>query len=367
MRWRWMSLVFLASITVRAAGDDHAEQDAADVAKKVAAVIEPYASSNRFSGVVLAVRGENTLYEGRFGVAQVPFQVAHGESTRYKLHSLSKPITAVLAMKAAAAGKLSLDDPVSEHVSGWPPAWGTVTVRHLLSHTSGVPDLVNPWLNEWAGSVEKTWKATAAGFARHRLAFAPGEKWQYCNMGYVIVSMILEKVYETSFEQALQARVFKPLAMKNAGLEKAPPTDGRYSGALAVPRLASGYNGKPEALQGAKSRMYAIPGAGGVYATARDVAAFARGVFQGGFLSPESIAEMTRVPEGVKTSYALGWAVSKRLEKTVYRHDGGDNGFVTSLEYFPELDLSIVVLSNYGFAPMGEIRAKAAEAILAAL
>ena len=107
-------------------------------------------------------------------------------------------------------------------------------------------------------------------------------------------------------------------------------------------------------------------GAGGAYATARDLVSFAHRAFEGGLLSPPSIQQMTTIPEDQTVQYGLGWVVSNHGAEPLYRHDGGNNGFVTTLDYYPDRKLSIVILSNFGFAPLRDIREKVAESVLGA-
>ncbi len=140
-------------------------------------------------------------------------------------------------------------------------------------------------------------------------------------------------------------------------------TISNYDGSSVVLRLADGYNGSPSAMQVARSKMYAIPGAGGVYATAGDLAAFAHAVFEGGLIAKTSAKHMTTVSPGHETHYALGWVVKTRDGRRVFSHTGGTNGFVTSLECYPDLKMSIIILSNFGFTNMGELRSRVAKRV----
>jgi len=373
---RWIALGLAALLFMAGAsladpgkgGKKWEKQQKAELVAALDAALKPYAASFRFSGNALVAQHGEVLFERGYGLAHAPFQVRHDADTRFKLHSLTKPLTATLVMNAVEAGEIGLDDKVSKWLDGWPPSWDAVTLRHLLGHRSGVPEFANAWLKNWAGDLAATWKKTIPDLANVSLQFKPGDHWRYCNMGYVFLALALEKALGKPIAQLFDERLFKPLEMKNAGLETTPPWgELKYDGASVVARLASGYNGEPKAIQVSESKMYAIAGAGGVYATARDLAAFAHGVFEKGFLGPETLAEMTALPEGAKAPYALGWGVGDRDGRKAYRHDGGDNGFVTSLEYFPESGVCVVILSNYGFAPIGEIRAAAAEAALKSL
>ncbi|MDX1644784.1 MAG: serine hydrolase domain-containing protein, partial [Thermoanaerobaculia bacterium] len=171
-----------------------------------------------------------------------------------------------------------------------------------------------------------------------------------------------ESVYDQPFSDILAAEVFTPSGMSSAGVQQPPPSGG-YDGPPIVMHLASGYNGAPGARQEAMPKMYVIPGAGGLYATAADVGAFARALFSGELLSPASRAEMVRLPPGSEKGYALGIVVVGRDEERFFRHDGGTNGYVSWLQHFPANRTTVVILSNYGFAPIRDLAAAVVAAV----
>jgi CubicO group peptidase (beta-lactamase class C family) len=173
----------------------------------------------------------------------------------------------------------------------------------------------------------------------------------------VLLAHVLERLDGVPIDEVMQRRVFGPTGMTNAGMEVSPPWDeSSYDTPLVVPRLATGYNGAPGRLQEASSRMYAIPGAGAAYGTAEDLLAFARALFEGDLLPAELRQAAVDVADEVSVPYALGWVVKERYGARVYRHDGGNNGYLASVEYYPDRRLTVIVLSNFGFAPIEEIR-----------
>ncbi len=344
----------------------HASHD--DGFDRIDAALELRATEGRFAGVVVVAKGGESLYSRAFGEASVELAVPHSIETRFKLHSLSKPLLATVVLRSVDAEKVALDALVGEYLAEWPPAWSDVTVRHLLTHTSGIPDFAERCLSGWTGSALETWNALAPGLASMDPAFEPGSSWAYSNAGYVLLAAVLEFVWKEPLAAILAAQLARPAGMVATELEVTPPWDSiAYDGHVVLAGLANGYNGSPSVLQVAHSKMYAIPGAGGIVTNAVDLVAFTHALFEGDLLAEPTRRAMTEVLPEQSVPYALGWIVRERDGRTVYVHDGGNNGFVTSLEYYPEEQLTIVILCNLGFVPMGALRDEVAELTLAAI
>ena len=324
------------------------------------------ASEQRFAGVVGVGRGDEVLYLRGFGLASVELGVPHAPETRFKLHSLSKPLLATVLMRSVAAGRVELDAPAGEYLEAWPDAWSAVTVADLARHTSGIPDFAERFLDEWRGSARATWAALAPGFGPDTAEAVPASTMRYSNAGYVLLAALLETVWEAPLGELMERELFRPAGMRTATLE-ALRTGGGYSGEAVLAQLATGYNGAPGALQVAHSKTYAIPGAAGVVCSAADLLAFAR-AFQGGkLLGDEARTRMTTVLPGQSAPYALGWVVRPRDGRRTLGHDGGNNGFVTALELEPDARLSLVILSNLGYVDLAELRTRVAELVQAEL
>ncbi|MEQ1892616.1 MAG: serine hydrolase domain-containing protein [Planctomycetota bacterium] len=324
------------------------------------------ASEQRFAGVVGVGRGDEVLYLRGFGLASVELGVPHAPETRFKLHSLSKPLLATVLMRSVEVGRVELDAPAGEYLEAWPSAWSEVTVASLAQHTSGIPDFAERFLDEWNGSARSTWAALAPSFAAQTAEAVPSSTMRYSNAGYVLLAALLETVWDAPLAELMERELFRPAGMRTATLEELR-TGGGYSGAAVLTNLATGYNGAPDALQVAHSKTYAIPGAAGVVCSAGDLLAFARALDGGKLLGAEAWTRMTTVAPGQSAPYALGWVVRARGEQRALAHDGGNNGFVTSLEFEPEAHLALVILSNLGFVDMTELRGRVAELVHAEL
>lgn len=330
------------------------------------AELERRAREGRFAGVVAVGQGEEVLYLRGFGAASVELGVAHSAETRFKLHSLSKPLLATLLLRSVEQGRVELEAPVGEYLENWPSAWSEVTVAALAQHTSGIPDFAERFLDEWRGSARATWAALAPSFGAQTTEAVPFRAWNYSNAGYVLLAAMLETVLDAPLAQLLEREVFGPAGMRTATLE-VMRSGGGYSGEAVLANLATGYNGAPDALQVAHSKTYAIPGAGGVVCAAGDLLAFARAFDGGKLIGQEMRTLMTTVVPGLSPNYGLGWVVRKRGDRVTLAHDGGNNGFVSSLEYEPDAHLAVVILSNLGFVDMAELRTRVADLVHAEL
>lgn len=327
--------------------------------------VQAFVADGTFSGVVLVERAGEELFRSHYGTANKELDVPFTRGTRFRFHSLTKPLLSAAVLAAVAEGKLALDASICDSLDPCPSSWTPVTVRHLLNHTSGIEDFAGLLLEEWAGSLGATFDRIGERLSSLQPVTEPGTAWRYSNSGYVLLARLLERLDGRPIAEVMQRRVFGPAGMRNAGMEASPPWDeSSYDTPLVVPRLATGYNGAPGRLQEASSRMYAIPGAGAAYGDADDLRAFARALFEGELLPAELRNAAVDVGERATVSYALGWVVRERHGARVYRHDGGNNGYLASLEYYPDQRLTVIVLSNLGFAPIEEIRDKLGEIAL---
>ena len=334
-------------------------------------VMRTHTQRGMFSGVVRIERNHRLFFERAYGMASDELGVRSDVTLRYKLHSASKPMLAVAVMRAAQVGRIQLDASICSYLAPCPSSWATVTPRHLLAHTSGIPDFANDIVKDWRGDTARTLAELAPKLQALELQSAPGKVWSYSNAGYVLLSRILEVRYDQPIHRVMRELIFLPAHMSDTTLEQ-PPAFGEmdvyagklpaYDGQLIEPRAVPGYNGSPQALQAAYSKMYMIPGAGGVTSTASDVARFIEAVFTGELLGEGTRTEMITVPDiavrpdvaGIQ-AYALGWSVGDLNGHPFYSHSGGNNGFVTFFAYFPKERVSIVLLSNRGFTRYRDI------------
>lgn len=295
-----------------------------------------------FSGSALvATRGEILLAAG-FGFADFDANRANDGDTLYEIASITKPFTATAVVKLAAQGKLLLDDSIAAHLPGVPESSRAVTLRHLLSHTSGVPR------GNAAGRGEDLAKAVAeylgAGPKR-----TPGTQYEYWNGGYALLAGVIERGSGVSYTQFLEREIFGPAGMTSSGFtgdaDLDPERDSWGISAQGKPRRASEH---PYGSYG-----YQYRGMGGLVTSVRDLHRFDRALAAGTILTAEHQRELF-TPQ--RDGYALGWRIDRAPNGTARQsHGGGVRAFVSEFRRYPEADACIAVLCNRDDRNPGEI------------
>jgi D-alanyl-D-alanine carboxypeptidase len=293
------------------------------------------------SASIAVVQDGKIVYLQAYGDAQLDPQKPATTSMRYGIGSISKQFTAAAMLMLAEQGKLSLNDPVAKYVPGLTDA-DKVTIRELLSHTSGYQDY---WPQDYAPPMMLQ-PITAEGimdrWAKIPLDFPPGTKWQYSNTNYVIAGVIVEKVAAMPLFQFITQRIFTPLGMKSvADADKNESAAVDPTGYL---RYALGPL-RPAGKEGA-GWMFA---AGELSMTAEDLAKWDISMMDETVLKPASYSEMERevvLKNGVGTRYGLGLTVTSNNGKRVLEHGGEVVGFVSENIVLPDDKIAVVVLTN---------------------
>jgi CubicO group peptidase (beta-lactamase class C family) len=295
---------------------------------------------------LVVIRDGKVIKAVGYGRASLELDVPARPETVYELASATKPFVATAIMLLVQDGKLGLDEKISKYLENTPEAWTDITVRHLLSHTSGIKDYLAGMGRDF--QYDTPAEQIARAVMREPLNFAPGEKWAYSNTGYVLLGMIVHKVSGKSYDALLQERVFKPLGMKATR---------RDSHDEVVPNRATGYLWAGGGLRNAEFLKYLMMhhGDGGILSTAPDLAKFDAALSTDRLLSaPNRDALWAPVKHnGGKThGYGLGWFLEDvNGHKHVY-HAGGSPGANTMISRYPDDKLSVIVLTNGGAAYM---------------
>ena len=293
------------------------------------------------SASLAVVQDGKIAYLQAYGSARLDPNAPAASAMRYSIGSISKQFTAAAILLLAEEGKLSLDDPVSKYVSGLTRG-NEITIRQLLSHTSGYQDYwpqdyVPPMMLQSISADE-----IMNGWARKPLDFDPGTKWQYSNTNYVIAGAIVEKVSGVPLLQLLSQRVFTPLGMKSVSdtnENKLPPTDpgGYFRYALGplhpAPKEGRGW-------------MFA---AGELAMTAEDLAKWDISIIDRSVLKPASYREMETevvLKDGVGSRYGLGMFVTSSNGHRILEHGGEVSGFTAENIVLPDDKIAVVVLTN---------------------
>jgi CubicO group peptidase (beta-lactamase class C family) len=294
----------------------------------------------RIPGLSIAVLRHGRLLLARgYGFADLEDRAPATDSTVYQSGSLGKQFTAALVLQLADSGRLRLDDPIRRFLPEGPPAWDSVTVRHLLTHTSGIPDYTDSVVDLRRDYTENELVRVAAGLP---LAFRPGDRWSYSNTGYVLLGAIIRRVTGLFYGDLLQERIFGPLGMRTARV---------ISEAAIVPNRADGYRlvGGEILHQEWVSPSLNTTADGALYLTVRDLARWAIGLETHQVLSPadlDSAWTAVRLNDGGSYPYGFGWMLNGLRGRRRIGHTGSWQGFRTSIQRFPDAGLTVIVLAN---------------------
>ncbi|MCY1018833.1 serine hydrolase domain-containing protein [Pyxidicoccus sp. MSG2] len=288
-------------------------------------------------GIGIVKNGKVLVAKG-YGFANLEHQVPAGPQTLFQAGSLGKQFTAMAVMLQVEAGKLQLTDPLTKFFPGAPASWAGITVRHLLNHTSGLPDL--------EGTLDYRKDYTDEDLARFAqaltLEFAPGSRWSYSNTGYVLLGIIVNRVSGTFYGDVLREKVFKPAGMTTARI---------ISEEDIIPHRAAGYRLVNGTL---KNQEWVSPSLnttadGSMYVSVRDMIAWDAAVQARAILTPESWKEiLTPAPltSGATFPYGFGWQLDERAGKPLHQHTGAWQGFTSYFGRYLGEGLSLVVLTN---------------------
>lgn len=343
------------------------------------------AGRSPFSGVIAVSRPGGAVFYTQ-GLMSGPGSAAMTSDARFNLGSASKMFTAVAVAQLADAGKIGLDDPIGNHVDGLTPEAGAVTVRQLLTHSSGLGNFFTPD-NLSALEAARSLSDLKPLIVREVPEFTPGSRFQYSNSGFLLLGLMVERVSGESFEAYLQRHIFAPSGMTASSIlpasdanravgmttmpEMLAPPPGSAPGQHAgppgpppgsppspPPGMPSGPNGMqmppPGPLRSAAEAALAGNSAGGAYSTAADMQRFFAALLAGKLtslamrdrlLSPQ-IDVFPASPSRPAVSHGLGFAVGVHNGHRWTGHNGGTLGVNVELATFPDDQTTIVILAN---------------------
>ncbi len=313
-------------------------------------VIDGYLEQEGAPGAIVAViaNGE-VIHALRYGLANVELGVPVSDSTVFEIGSISKQFVAAVVMMLVEEERITLDAPIHDYVDDLPGEWLSVTIRQLLTHTSGIPDY-----EQIAGYdiyQHRLLPQEVVKIAHSQpMDFKPGQGWNYSNTGYYLLSMLLERIEGRPLGDVLEDRIFRPLGMHQTGM---------VDSETVIPLRASGYwaNRAGELINRPAMEASSTLGAGGLVSSAFDMAKWDAALYGENLLTADSKAEMwtpvrlangksTLWPWGDEASYAFGWEVTSYRGSMLQTHSGQTAGFVAQYMRFPEHGYSIVAFVN---------------------
>ena len=312
----------------------------ADTLGRVDEFVRAEMAREKVPGVAVAVvdHGKVVKAEG-YGYANVEHNVPVRPETVFQSGSLGKQFTAAAVMTLVEEGGLALDDPIAKYFPEAPPAFRPITVRHLLTHTSGIPDYTEGTIDLRRDYTEDELARMAFGL---KLEFAPGARWNYSNTGYLMLGVLVRRASGRFYGDVLRDRVFTPLGMKTARI---------ISEEDIVPNRAAGYRLVGGEL---KNQEWVAPklnttADGSLYFTVLDLIAWDQGLRSRAVLNMESWAAVfqpVRLNSGKTFPYGFGWGIDEVAGQPLIQHGGSWQGFRTHIARYLGNDLTIIVLAN---------------------
>jgi len=325
-----LPLVFLLTISCLAQNS---------VETRVDEYIRAEMQAQQIPGLALAVIKDGKMMIARgYGLANVEHQVPVKPETIFQSGSTGKQFTATAVMMLVEEGKLSLDDKITRYFPDGPEAWQNITVRHMLTHTSGMTD----YPQDFDLRRDYTEDELYQRIKPIPLAFQPGEKWSYSNLAYVMLGILIHKVSGKFYGDFLQERIFKPLEMTTARI---------ISESDIVPNRAAGYHVVNGQL---KNQDWVSPSLnttadGALYLTIYDMAKWDAALYTDKLLKTSSLEQMwtpVKLNDGKTHPYGFGWALGQVRGHRIIEHGGAWQGFKAQISRYVDDKLTVIVLAN---------------------
>jgi D-alanyl-D-alanine carboxypeptidase len=293
-------------------------------------------------GAVIVVKDGDVVFRAARGMADMELGIPLEPGHVFRLGSITKQFTAAAIMKLADEGKLSVDDEITRFLPDYPTQGHTITIEHLLTHTSGIFSYTNipGYMAGPEIRADLTTEELIEVFDDLPMQFAPGTRWEYSNSAYVLLGAIIEKVSGQSYAEYVREHLFKPLGMDRS----------HYGGHQIIPGRVQGYGEGPDGIVNAPYLSMTQPhAAGSLLSTVDDLARWNAGLFGGDVISAESLERMTTdftLTDGEGTGYGYGLAIGTFRGEPSISHGGGIHGFATYGMWLPDSGVYVAVLSN---------------------
>jgi len=276
-----------------------------------------------------------------YGLANLEWNTPVRPDTIFQIQSVTKTFTASAVMLLVEEGKVGLEDQITKYFSDLPKSWEGITVRHLLTHTSGIKDFINEPTVDMRKDLRP--EDVIESLREKPLNFQPGEKYAYSNTGYHLLGMIIRKVTGKLWDEFVRERILEPLAMNDTRV---------ISFSEIITNRADGYVWEKERIQNGHFIAPTILGyaGGGFRSTVLDLARWDAALYGEKILKQATLEKMWTPAElnnGSKSSYGFGWGIDHHQGHRLISHTGSHmTGFKTALARFVDDKLTVIVLTN---------------------
>ncbi len=339
---------------------------AADKPAAIESLVKAYQEAQTFNGSVLVAEGGRVIFKKGFGLSNREWDVPNTPGTRFRLGSITKQFTAALVLQLAREKKIDLQGRLAAYLPFYRrDVADKVTIHHLLTHTSGIPDYTDDIERLAVEAVRDPYPPAefVAKYCSGDLQFEPGSSFRYSNSGYFILGAVIEAVAGKPYEEILKERILEPLGMRDTGYDRPVPL---------LARRAAGYTVTFDGFENARYVNMSLPySAGALYSTVEDLYRWDRALAGDAFLPAETKALLFKpqIAVGKDASYAYGWMVRQKSlpggkGKTLsVFHGGSIFGFASYIDRLPDEGHLVVILCNTPEASLGTM----AEGILGIL
>jgi len=308
-------------------------------ADKVDDYLKTRMTEHRIPGLALnVIQNGKPVKTAAYGMANLELKVPTSVDTVFEIGSVTKQFTSASILLLAQDGKLSIDDRISKHLKNAPETWTNITIRHLLSHTSGLKSYTG--LDGFALTRHLTQEQFIREIAKQPMEFQPGESWKYCNTGFNLLGFIIENVSGTNYWAFLRTRILQPLGM-NATTDRRP--------GVIITNRASGYEQTNHMHINRDYDLTDVFAAGALVSTVGDLAKWNAALDCDSPLTAAS-KELMWTPGKLNnqkpTKYGLGWFIEPLKGHRNIGHGGATSGFSASIQRFPDDHLAVIILSN---------------------
>jgi CubicO group peptidase (beta-lactamase class C family) len=308
-----------------------------ELSSKIGQVMDALAEQDSFTGAVLVARNGEILLSQGYGWADWEKQLRNTPQTKFRIGSVTKQFTATVVLLLQAEGRLDVQDHMCVYLPECPAAWQEITIHHLLTHTSGIPNFTGFLDYRKLQATPSAPGQTIARFKDKPLDFKPGEKWSYSNSGYILLGYIIEQASGQSYETYVQGHIFEPLEMRSSGYD-------HNDGSLAI-----GYTGAKSSWKEAGYIDMSIPfAAGALYSTVEDLYRWDQALYSDRLAPQETLGLMFTpfVKVNNDASYGYGWFIGKMGNHQVISHGGGIDGFLSEIRRYVDDRVTLIVLTN---------------------